>query len=161
MQVSSGTPLVQAMDPKNQMPTDRSPEQIRFWATEQLCGHSDGLDQFQTSGPAKTPYAEWTDWLPMDPYEALGHEKRLALEHTSMDVLWGQFPETGPLHRREFADSWNLDHVVCHKLCSLPVGLWPSKFDCRRSEQYCGRNLKIPPHLRQRVYVAGGLADGL
>jgi hypothetical protein len=99
MQVSGGTPLVQATDPKNQMLTDRSLERIRFWATERLCDHSDGPDQRQTSGPTKTPYAEWTDWLPMDPYEALGHEKRLGHEHTSMDVLRDQFPETGPSHQ--------------------------------------------------------------
>jgi len=95
-------------------------------------------------------------WLQMDPYEALGHEKRLAPSIPVWMCSGASFPEIGPLHQREFADSWNLDHIVCHKLCSLPVGLWLSKFDCRRSEQYCGRNLKIPPHLRQRVYVAGG-----
>jgi len=66
-------PLVQAMVQKTKC------QRIALWnksdlGNEQLCGHSDGLDQFQTSGPTKTPYAEWTDWLPMDPYEALGHE---------------------------------------------------------------------------------------
>jgi len=29
--------------------------------------HSDGLDQFQTSGPTKTPYAEWTDLVANGP----------------------------------------------------------------------------------------------
>ena len=84
------------MDPRIQMPMDRSLEQIRFWAIERLCGHNDGLDQYQTNGPTGTPYFALNDSLPMDLYEVPVHEKHLVLGRTSMDELRDQFPVIGP-----------------------------------------------------------------